>query len=83
LKLADIRLSSKTVAIESSAFRGCASLTTITIPESVLSIGSNTFNGCKLLTTVNYLGTQEQWEMIEIVSTGNTVLKTIVINFAK
>ena len=38
--------------IQSSAFDGCKSLSTITIPESVTSIGISTFKGCKALTSV-------------------------------
>ena len=39
-------------SIGSSAFDGCSSLTSITIPESVTSIGSGAFSGCSSLTTV-------------------------------
>ena len=34
------------------AFRGCKSLTSITIPNSVTSIGTNAFYGCKSLTSI-------------------------------
>ena len=33
-------------AIESSAFKGCSSLTSVSIPHSVTSIGDNPFSGC-------------------------------------
>ena len=35
------------------AFRGCTSLTSITIPDSVTSIGSYAFSGCTSLTSIN------------------------------
>ena len=35
-----------------SAFYGCSSLTSITIPESVTMIGWNTFSGCTGLTSI-------------------------------
>ena len=40
-------------AIGSSAFRGCSSLTGVTIPDSVTSIGSDAFEGCSSLTGIN------------------------------
>ena len=39
-------------SIESSAFRGCSSLTAITIPEGVTSIGQSTFESCSSLTAI-------------------------------
>ena len=39
-------------SIESSAFSGCSSLTSITIPDSVKSIGSHAFSGCSSLTSI-------------------------------
>ena len=40
------------ISISSTAFRGCDSLNSITIPESVTSIGEETFEGCSSLTSI-------------------------------
>lgn len=40
-------------SIPSSAFEGCKSLTSITIPDGVTSIGSYAFNGCTGLTSID------------------------------
>ncbi len=48
------------------AISNCSSLTEITIPSSVKSIGFNNFETCVSLTEINYFGTQEQWEKINI-----------------
>lgn len=39
-------------SIDSEAFRGCSSLTTITLPNSITNIGSDAFSGCSSLTTI-------------------------------
>ena len=41
-----------TTTIQSGAFQGCASITSVTIPNGVSDIGSNTFSGCTSLTSV-------------------------------
>ena len=42
--------------IESWAFNGCSSLTTVTIPDSVTDMGDEAFGGCSGLTAIYFLG---------------------------
>ena len=48
-------------SIESDAFSGCTSLTSISIPDSVTSIGYCAFSYCSKLQTINFGGTYTQW----------------------
>lgn len=68
----NINKATKIIAV--AAFENCSSLESVTIPTSVTSICAYAFNGCSGLTTVNYKGTEEQWEAIEIKGS-NTPLK--------
>lgn len=52
--------------INSSAFEGNTYLTEVTIPASVTRIDYYAFRGCTSITTVNYGGTMEQWNSIDI-----------------
>ena len=51
-------------SIGSYAFRGCDSLTSVTIPDSVTSIRGSAFLGCSSLTSVTFEGTVEQWNAV-------------------
>ena len=48
-------------SIGSSAFEGCSSLTSVTIPESVTSIGKDAFYDCSKLSKTNYTGDIAGW----------------------
>lgn len=53
-------------SIDWEVFLGCVNLKSVTIPNSVISISKFAFDGCTALTDVYYLGTEEQWNKIEI-----------------
>lgn len=48
------------------AFDGCTNLVNIEIPASVTTIEDYAFDECPSLSTVNYMGTIEQWNQINI-----------------
>ena len=49
----DLIIPDGTISIDSRAFSGCESLTSVTIPDSVTSIGYNAFSGCSNLESVS------------------------------
>lgn len=51
------------------------------IPDSVTNIGNYAFSGCSSLTTVNYTGTKEQWNNINIDSQASLDNATINYNY--
>lgn len=48
------------------AFDGCTNLVNTGIPANVTTIEFDAFFRCSNLTTVNYMGTIEQWNQINI-----------------
>ena len=67
-------------SIAESAFEGCSSLTSITIPASVMSVGVHAFKGCSLLTGINYRGIIEQWGKITLDDEWNKKVPAKVIS---
>ncbi len=62
-------------------FYGCSNLKNITIPKTLKRIEYYAFNSCTNLTTINYEGTEEDWETINI-KNGNDELKNVKINYS-
>ena len=65
-KLTEILLPNGVIAIENGAFQNCKSLVKIVMPNSVQSIGMHAFAFCDSLADVDYLGTESDWENINI-----------------
>ena len=72
-QITSVVIPSGVTEIGTGAFEGCTGLKEIQIPSSVEKIGENAFNNCGSLTSVDYIGTQDTWEKIEI-SAGNEAL---------
>jgi hypothetical protein len=78
--LTSIIIPNSVTSIGDSTFSDCSSLKSITIPNSVTSIGDYAFNECNKLTNVNYTGTEEQWNQINI-GDSNEYLTNATINY--
>lgn len=64
--LETVQLSAALQTLEGESFRDCVSLTSLEIPASVMTIESLAFAGCSSLSTVQYRGTMDQWQRIEL-----------------
>ena len=64
--LVSVTLSDDVFYIGSYAFYGCEALTYITIPKMVLRIANNAFELCSSLSIVYYLGSELEWDSIDI-----------------
>lgn len=71
-RLTSITIPRRVQSIQSDTFYGCTSLTTITIPDSVIEIGHRAFSGCDNLWHVLYMGSEYNWNTIEIKANGNS-----------
>ncbi len=78
--LTSITIPDSVTSIEERVLANCSGLTSITIPDSVTSIGHAAFYDCRSLTTVNYCGSEEQWQSIEIGDV-NSRLTRATINY--
>ena len=60
--------------IDGYAFGGCSGLTSIAIPSSVTDIMVNACNNCSKLSQIYFIGTQEEWNSININSINSVLL---------
>ena len=79
--LTEISLTDQVTSIGPSAFDSCGNLAKISLPVALTSIGDSAFKACTGLTDVNYAGTQQQWDQIQIGSADNDYLKNAAIHF--
>lgn len=83
--LKSVKIPSNADTIYRSAFGGCTSLESITIPESVRLIEEYAFYDCSKLKDIYYLGTEQEWNKIDIeddsVGENNAVLKNATIHY--
>ncbi len=80
--LSSITLADSVTSIGYYAFQDCTNLAKINIPDGITNIDQYAFFGCTALKTVNYGGSEEQWNAIEI-GEGNDCLKNaphIIVN---
>ena len=64
--LTTITLSEHVTRIGNNAFDGCSKLKSVTLPASLEVIWRRAFADCSALTDVYYLGTDEQWNRVDI-----------------
>ena len=69
LKTIEIPNNIKTVEID--VFQYCSNLNTIIIPQSVIEISTGAFEACANLTDVYYIGSEAEWNNIDIDDYGN------------
>lgn len=67
--------------IKKFAFCGYVALEKIYMYDSVTAIEGWAFYNCSALKNVYYEGTEQQWNAVNVVSSGNTKLETAVKNF--
>ncbi|MCM1321854.1 MAG: leucine-rich repeat domain-containing protein [Bacteroides sp.] len=80
-ELKSVTIENGVTDIGEKAFKNCKGLASVTIPKSIKTIGESAFKDCTSLKEVIYLGTQEQWELVEKKS--NSFPDGITITYSK
>ncbi len=65
ISLTQVTVTNHTRKIGNRAFFNCTSLTAITLPNNIEQIGDSVFEYCTSLRTINFIGTMEEWYLIE------------------
>ena len=73
--LKSVTIPNSIASIGERVFEGCDSLISITIPSSVMGVGANAFLDCRELSIINYKGTKEQWNKIELDDNWNNICR--------
>ena len=64
--LKSVEIGDGVAIIERDAFMACENLASIVIPKSVVTIGMQAFSSCYALKDVYYMGSEEDWQKINI-----------------
>ena len=78
--LTSLTLSEDIIIIRTAAFNGCENLRDIVIPRGLKTIGAYTFEGCHNISNIYYLGSEEEWNLVEI-GAGNSFSEEIMVYF--
>ena len=79
--LTSVTIPNGVTSIGWGAFRNCDSLTKVTIPNSVKSIGDEAFFFCSKLSDVYFIGTEQEWNSIEVSRSTNGRLLDATIHY--
>ena len=77
--LTGITIPGSVTSIGRTAFQNCSALTSVIIPGGVTSIEYGAFDGCDSLTYVFYLGSEADWDGIEIEDDNDPLLHAELI----
>ena len=78
--VSEVVISDGITSIGTNALNSLISMQSISMPNTLQSIGNSAFMGCKSIKHINYNGTREQWEKVQI-HEGNELLTQATIHF--
>jgi hypothetical protein len=81
--LTSITIPDSVTSIGERAFEGCSSVTEIIIPANITSIGKYVFEECSNLTNVYYLGTEDNWNALNVAYLYNNTLIDNICYYAE
>ena len=79
--LTSVNLGSGITSLEEETFYGCSALQEIYIPKQIDTIATYVFGACDSLNTIWYNGTEDEWDIMNIVSNGNNSLFNAQIRY--
>ena len=79
-EISDVIIEKGATRIDAYGFTEASFLTNITIPNTVIDIGTSAFSKCEALSDVFFMGTKNEWDVINI-KAGNECLTNATIHF--
>ena len=79
-KLTSVEIPNGVTSIKSSAFAQCKNLANIKVPSTVIDIADSAFGECSNLKDVDYIGSHEKWNYINI-GQSNTYLTNADVHY--
>lgn len=79
--ITSIKIPSKVEYLDGNTLGYCTNLEYVVLPAGIKSFGYSEFYGCDELDDIYFMGSEQDWDSIEVADFGNEILDTVKIHY--